>query len=246
MHPRCRQVAPGLSFSTSTTGTLSSAACLQTGLPRRDLPARLGRQQLPLRVLQDLADAGEDLAAQLAVDEPMVERARELGRPAQRDLALVLPRDTATSFTERVTSTVTNSVTCGAVKALRTMAAAGLSDAPDRDPGGRRLLAYARYRGRLRGDRRVSQDEIDSALAVLHGAKPRRVRSASPTSELVAESMRSCEGPVTATELAGKLGISRPTAQRYLAELAAEGRLRVELRYGAAGRPEHLYYWRHS
>lgn len=58
--------------------------------------------------------------------------------------------------------------------------------------------------------------------------------------------MRTAEGPVTATERAAKLGISRPTAQRYLAELTADGRLRVELRYGAAGRPEHLYYWRQS
>lgn len=50
-------------------------------------------------------------------------------------------------------------------------------------------------------------------------------------------------GPITASALAERLGISRPTAQRYLADLAAAGTIRIELRYGAAGRPEHLYSW---
>lgn len=109
-----------------------------------------------------------------------------------------------------------------------------------------RLLAYARYRERLRGDRAVSQEEIDAALLTLHGGRPRRARAGSPTAELVAEAVRKAELPVTATDLAGTLGISRPTAQRYLAELAANALVRVELRYGVAGRPEHLYRWRAS
>jgi response regulator of citrate/malate metabolism len=33
-------------------------------------------------------------------------------------------------------------------------------------------------------------------------------------------------------------------AQRYLADLAAAGRVDVTLRYGSAGRPEHRYAWR--
>jgi len=44
--------------------------------------------------------------------------------------------------------------------------------------------------------------------------------------------------------VATQLGLSRPTAQRYLADLATAGRVEVTLRYGTAGRPEHRYAWR--
>ena len=37
------------------------------------------------------------------------------------------------------------------------------------------------------------------------------------------------------------IGISRSTAQRYLAELARQGKVELRLHYGAAGRPEHRY-----
>ncbi|WP_420867377.1 hypothetical protein [Actinomadura bangladeshensis] len=43
--------------------------------------------------------------------------------------------------------------------------------------------------------------------------------------------------------MAGQVGISRATAQRYLAALAQAGRVVVTLRYGATGRPEHQYAW---
>lgn len=193
--------------------------------------------------------SGFEVAGTARTAREAVEHAAEL-RPDLVLLDQYLPDALGTSVLRELTGDVIMLTAAAGTQEVRTALGAGvvgylIKPFEERDLAGR-LLAYARYRGRLRGDRRVSQDEIDSALAVLHGAKPRRVRSTSPTSELVAESMRSCEGPVTATELAGKLGISRPTAQRYLAELAADGRLRVELRYGAAGRPEHLYYWRHS
>jgi response regulator of citrate/malate metabolism len=37
--------------------------------------------------------------------------------------------------------------------------------------------------------------------------------------------------------------VSRGTARRYLEYLAMVGSLELSLRYGAAGRPEHLYRW---
>jgi two-component system CitB family response regulator len=52
--------------------------------------------------------------------------------------------------------------------------------------------------------------------------------------------------PLTAADVATSLGLSRPTAQRYLADLAAAGRAEVTLRYGTTGRPEHRYTWRHA
>ncbi len=51
------------------------------------------------------------------------------------------------------------------------------------------------------------------------------------------------EEPVTAADIATRLGLSRATAQRYLSDLAADGRVTVGLRYGTTGRPEHLYRW---
>jgi two-component system CitB family response regulator len=61
---------------------------------------------------------------------------------------------------------------------------------------------------------------------------------------LVAECLRGTAEAQTASEVATRLGLSRPTAQGYLADLAAAGRAEVTLRYGSAGRPEHRYAWR--
>jgi response regulator of citrate/malate metabolism len=46
---------------------------------------------------------------------------------------------------------------------------------------------------------------------------------------------------LSAAEIASRIGISRSTAQRYLAELARQGKVELRLHYGAAGRPEHRY-----
>jgi response regulator of citrate/malate metabolism len=109
-----------------------------------------------------------------------------------------------------------------------------------------RLKAYARFHAQLGGERTLDQEQVDRALRALHGAdrggRGRRGRS-TPTAELITDAVRRAEGPVTASEIAARLGLSRPTAQRYLADLSGEGAVRVELRYGAAGRPEHLYRW---
>jgi two-component system CitB family response regulator len=37
--------------------------------------------------------------------------------------------------------------------------------------------------------------------------------------------------------------MARATAQRYLTALAEAGTVRMQLRYGATGRPEHEYQW---
>ncbi|MGW1288800.1 response regulator [Streptomyces sp. NPDC001118] len=109
-----------------------------------------------------------------------------------------------------------------------------------------RLTAYAQFRAQLATDRALAQHQVDRALRTLHGAdradRTRRSRT-TPTGKLVADTVRSLDGSTTASALAERLGISRPTAQRYLADLAADGTVRVELRYGAAGRPEHIYSW---
>jgi response regulator of citrate/malate metabolism len=49
--------------------------------------------------------------------------------------------------------------------------------------------------------------------------------------------------PLSAHEVTAETGPSRPTAQRYLRRLEQSGRLRLSLRYGDTGRPEHRCVW---
>jgi two-component system CitB family response regulator len=111
-----------------------------------------------------------------------------------------------------------------------------------------RLRAYARYRLQLERTGSLQQADIDRAVRTLRegdlvdGTVP---KGRSPqTARLVVDRLRSAAEPQTATDVAAALGLSRPTAQRYLADLAAAGRVDVSLRYGTAGRPEHRYAWR--
>jgi two-component system CitB family response regulator len=113
-----------------------------------------------------------------------------------------------------------------------------------------RLQAYAKYRAHLDGRTELDQVEIDRAARLLRegdlveGAVP---KGRSPqTARLVAEQLQASQTPLTAADVATSLGLSRPTAQRYLADLAAAGRAEVTLRYGTTGRPEHRYAWRRA
>jgi two-component system CitB family response regulator len=109
-----------------------------------------------------------------------------------------------------------------------------------------RLLAYARYRELLPAEgTELGQLAIDRAVAALHQAdRPPVPKGQSPvTARLVADRLRAVAQPCTAVDVAEALGISRATAQRYLASLADEGVAEVSMRYGSTGRPEHLYVW---
>jgi response regulator of citrate/malate metabolism len=61
------------------------------------------------------------------------------------------------------------------------------------------------------------------------------------TAQLVLSALGSAGGALSASELAEAVGISRATAQRYLASLVEVGSVRLRLRYGATGRPQHRY-----
>lgn len=108
-----------------------------------------------------------------------------------------------------------------------------------------RLAAYRHYRSVLSGDRTLSQDEIDRCWRLLHeGDRPAAPKGQSAvTVRLVSDALRGAAEPRTAADVADELGISRATAQRYLAALAREGAAEMRLRYGATGRPEHRYRW---
>ena len=109
-----------------------------------------------------------------------------------------------------------------------------------------RLAAYVRYRAALDahpGD--LDQATVDRAVATLHQAdRATAPKGQSPvTARLVAQALRAADEPLAAADVALSLGISRATAQRYLAALADSGRASMTMRYGTTGRPEHLYVW---
>jgi response regulator of citrate/malate metabolism len=109
-----------------------------------------------------------------------------------------------------------------------------------------RLAAYARYRQALAAGAEVGgQAGVDRAMAALRSAdRPVTPKGQSPvTARLVADQLHSAGSAVTAAEVAAQLGISRATAQRYLASLAESGQAAMTLRYGSTGRPEHRYEW---
>lgn len=107
-----------------------------------------------------------------------------------------------------------------------------------------RLNAYARYHARLPvTGGAVGQEAIDSAMRLLReGDRPAAPKGRSTlTTQLVLDALRNGGRARSAAEIADELGISRATAQRYLAALAQQGQVNMTLRYGASGRPEHQY-----
>ncbi|MEY9860352.1 response regulator of citrate/malate metabolism [Catenulispora sp. GAS73] len=110
-----------------------------------------------------------------------------------------------------------------------------------------KLTSYLDLRRRMEtlDDADADQADVDELFGLLRGqpalpALPAKGHSA-PTLELVRNAVRAAGGDVSASEVAERVGISRPTAQRYLSYLTRHGVVRLQLRYGATGRPEHRY-----
>jgi response regulator of citrate/malate metabolism len=108
-----------------------------------------------------------------------------------------------------------------------------------------RLERFAVLRGRLNRLRDASQEDVDHLFSLLRaqgrGGLPKGISA--PTLGLVVDAVRESSGELTAIDVAAWAGISRGTARRYLEYLASLGSVELSLRYGAAGRPEHLYRW---
>jgi response regulator of citrate/malate metabolism len=103
-----------------------------------------------------------------------------------------------------------------------------------------RLAGYARYR-KILASPNLSSSDVDAALDALRPRitppQPATI-AASSTKQLVLQALRTSEKPMSAAEVSAAIGISRATAQRYLAALGATGDATVGLRYGTTGRPE--------
>lgn len=87
-----------------------------------------------------------------------------------------------------------------------------------------RLITYRRLYARLGRLREAGQDEVDALYGLLRGPAPLPKSQSNPTMTRIREHLRGAPQDVSAAEIAARIGISRSTAQRYLAELAREGR----------------------
>lgn len=108
-----------------------------------------------------------------------------------------------------------------------------------------RLETYAEARRRLSDMRQAEQRDIDRLYGLLRTSSDASLPKgiSPPTLELVASLLRGSESALSTTQLAERAGLSQGVARRYLRFLADSGAVDFTLRYGAAGRPEHLYRW---
>jgi response regulator of citrate/malate metabolism len=108
-----------------------------------------------------------------------------------------------------------------------------------------KLLSYAQMRARLGTLAVADQRNVDRVFGALRvtdqltGSKGRSPHTLETVERLLTESGEH----LSAAEVAKRTGMSRATAQRYLTHLHDLGRVAVQLRYGASGRPEHGYRW---
>ncbi|MFH8366553.1 response regulator [Streptomyces sp. NPDC018031] len=110
-----------------------------------------------------------------------------------------------------------------------------------------KLEGYAALRRTLDGGGEAGQDRVDRIFGALGGATagPAELPKGhtAQTADRVREVLRGAEGPLSAQQVAERCRLSRQTAQRYLKLLERTGRVRLSLRYGETGRPEHRYVW---
>ncbi|WP_329207377.1 response regulator [Streptomyces sp. NBC_01696] len=108
-----------------------------------------------------------------------------------------------------------------------------------------KLEAYAALRRTFEGGGEAEQTEVDRLFGALWatGGSDLPKGHSTTTAELVRQALRSADGPLSAQEIAESAGMSRQTAQRYLKLLERTGRVRLSLKYGETGRPEHRYIW---
>lgn len=94
------------------------------------------------------------------------------------------------------------------------------------------------------GHANVDQGDIDRMFGLLRGSEPSSnlpKGHSEPTMALIRATFDAPDADLSAAEIAVHIGVSRATAQRYLALLVRSGTLELRLRYGSTGRPEHRY-----
>lgn len=110
-----------------------------------------------------------------------------------------------------------------------------------------RLDHYRRYVSRWESaTRSATQQDADELFAARGPAATAQLPKglSSVTLDAVSARIRQATAPVSASEVAAPLALSRVTARRYLEHLADLGMVTRTQRYGAPGRPEVEYSWR--
>ncbi|HEX5332875.1 MAG TPA: response regulator [Cellulomonas sp.] len=108
-----------------------------------------------------------------------------------------------------------------------------------------RLESYAVARQRLEHMAEADQRSVDRVYGTLRsaGADSLPKNISAPTLALVMQVLREKAIGTSAGDVARRAEISPGVARRYLRYLTDTGTIDYTLRYGAAGRPEHLYRW---
>ena len=109
-----------------------------------------------------------------------------------------------------------------------------------------RLIAYRTMQRRLERmgtaeEREAEQHEVDALFGVMRGPASAAKGQLGPTMALIRDLLNESDEAISAAAIAEQIGISRSTAQRYLAALARQGDVELRLHYGSTGRPEHRY-----
>ncbi|SNS37270.1 response regulator [Rhodococcoides kyotonense] len=104
-----------------------------------------------------------------------------------------------------------------------------------------RLEQYRTSRQGLGASEEAEQAAVDKAFGLTGTGVDLPKGLSRVTLELVEERLRDVDGPVSATEMSERSGISRSSARRYLEYLVGIGKVEVSLDYGNVGRPERLY-----
>ena len=109
-----------------------------------------------------------------------------------------------------------------------------------------RMEQYRTHREQARAtDGEATQAEIDALLGRSTGTIVLPKGLSATSLDRVTAELRT-DGPLSASEAAERLGMSRVAVRRYLEHLVAEGVLTRSARYGTRGRPETEYHWKRS
>jgi response regulator of citrate/malate metabolism len=105
------------------------------------------------------------------------------------------------------------------------------------------LESYRQWRRRLEQSSEADQGTVDALYGLLRSPAAASATRANlpPTMAAVLDIVQASATPLGAAEVAVRLGVSRATAQRYLATLVAKQAIDLDLAYGTTGRPEHRY-----
>ena len=109
-----------------------------------------------------------------------------------------------------------------------------------------RLEHYAAAHHHLADVSAADQADVDRVFGTKVMSRPLPKGLSLETAELVRGVLREASPDLSASECAALVGLSRISARRYLEYFAESGRVKVRLKYGAAGRPERRYGWRSS